>query len=167
MTPLILGKKHVKQLNSMISRLPTPHNINTEVAGIKRYHYSVPAVAHLIGKMLIKFMKLRSSDTVGIEMVAESNDSHKHNDTGTGRDAIFLVNIGAEPFTILYTTITTAHQPYSLLLMHMITSVTQYEGFNINGRMGIVACSTHNERSSILVNRCILLISRSITHYTV
>ena len=103
MTPLILGKKHIKQLESIVSKLPTPHNINTEVAGIRRYHYSVPSVAHLLGKMLIRFMKLRSSDTVGIEMVEDNNDSHKHNDSGTGRDAIFLVNIGARPFTILYT----------------------------------------------------------------
>ena len=103
MTPLILGKKHIKQLESIVSKLPTPHNINTEVAGIRRYHYSVPSVAHLLGKMLIRFMKLRSSDTVGIEMVEDNNDSHKHNDSGTGRDAIYLVNIGAKPFTLLYT----------------------------------------------------------------
>ena len=48
--------------------------------------------------------------------------------------------------------------------MHMITSVTQYEGFNTNGRLGIIDYSASNECGSILVNRCILLISRSITY---
>ena len=135
MTPLILGKKHVNQLNSIVSKLPTPHNINTEVAGIKRYHYSVPAVAHLIGKMLIRFMKLRSSDTVGVEMVPDCCDSHKHNDTGTGRDAIFLVNIGAKPFTILYTdprTNTEYTKVMEIGTSHILSTLHPYTVYNLS-----------------------------------
>ena len=101
MTPLILGKKHVKHLSSMIPDMPPTDVINAN--GIRRYSYPVPSVAHIVGPKLIKFMNLRSNYTVSIEMIDSKTDSHKHNDTGTGRDAIYLVNIGAKPFTLLYT----------------------------------------------------------------
>ena len=103
MTPLILGKRHIKHLSEMFSKLPRPDNINTNVAGVLRYHYKVMRIAHLIGPKLIKFMGIRSTYTVGVEIVEDNTDSHKHNDSGTGRDAVYIVNIGANPFTLLYT----------------------------------------------------------------
>ena len=103
MTPLILGKRHINHLSSIVSQLPPAENRNTQNNGIRRYSYSVPTIAHLIGPKLIKFMSLRSNYTVNIEIVDGATDSHKHNDSGTGRDAIYLVNIGAKPFTLLYT----------------------------------------------------------------
>ena len=103
MTPLILGKRHVKHLSEMFSKLPRPDNINTNVAGVLRYHYKVMRIAHLIGPKLIKFMGIRSTYTVGVEIVEDNTDSHKHNDSGTNRDAVYIVNIGANPFTLLYT----------------------------------------------------------------
>ena len=107
--------------------------------------------AHLIGSRLIGFMNLRSNYTCSIEMIDSKTDSHKHNDTGTGRDAIYLVNIGAKPFTLLYTDprvnteymhqlevgtsfiLSTTH-PYTIINAHNDTpaiyfSVNAYENF--------------------------------------
>ena len=76
MTPLILGKRQVKHLSEMLSKLPRPDNINTNIAGVLRYHYKVQRIAHLIGPKLIKFMGIRSSYTVGVEIVEDNTDSH-------------------------------------------------------------------------------------------
>ena len=149
MTPLILGKKHVKHLSSMIPDMPPTDVINSN--GIRRYSYPITAVAHIVGPKLIKFMNLRSNYTCSIEMIDAKTDSHKHNDTGTGRDAIYLVNIGAKPFTLLYTDprvnteymhivevgtsfiLSTTH-PYTVINAHNDTpaiyfSVNAYENF--------------------------------------
>lgn len=103
MTPLILGKRNVKHLTTLISRMPRADNINTHIAGISRHSYSVKRIAHLIGPKLIKFMGLRSTYTVSLEYVDSDTDSHKHNDSETNRRAVYIVNVGAKPFTILYT----------------------------------------------------------------
>ena len=87
MTPLILGKKHVKHLSAMIPDMPPTDVINSN--GIRRYSYPITAVAHIVGPKLIKFMNLRSNYTCSIEMIDAKTDSHKHNDTGTGRDGTF------------------------------------------------------------------------------
>ena len=152
MTPLILGKRHVKHLSGIIPNMPPAENLDIHNNGIRRYSYSVPSVAHIIGPKLIKFMGLRSNYTVNIEMVDAETDSHKHNDSGTGRDAIYLVNIGAKPFTLLYTDprvnteymhivevgtsfiLSTTH-PYTVINAHNRTpaiyfSVNAYENFS-------------------------------------
>ena len=149
MTPLILGKRHVKHLSNIVSKMPSTDVINTN--GIKRYSYPMTSIAHIVGPKLIKFMNLRSNYTCSIEMVDSATDSHKHNDTNTGRDAIYLVNIGAKPFTLLYTDprvnteymhivevgtsfiLSTTH-PYTVINAHNDTpaiyfSVNAYENF--------------------------------------
>ena len=149
MTPLILGKKHVKHLSEMITNMPPTQVINQN--GIKRYSYPMTSIAHIVGSKLIKFMNLRSNYTCSIEMIDSATDSHKHNDSNTGRDAIYLVNIGAKPFTLLYTDprvnteymhivevgtsfiLSTTH-PYTVINAHNDTpaiyfSVNAYENF--------------------------------------
>ena len=150
MTPLILGKRHVKHLSSIVSKMPSTDVI--DVNGIKRYSYPMTSIAHIVGPKLIKFMNLRSNYTCSIEIVNANTDSHKHNDTNTGRDAIYLVNIGAKPFTLLYTDprvnteymhivevgtsfiLSTTH-PYTVINAHNDTpaiyfSVNAYENFS-------------------------------------
>ena len=68
MTPLILGKRHVKHLNSIVSKMPSTDVINAN--GIKRYSYPMTSIAHIVGPKLIKFMNLRSNYTVSIETVS-------------------------------------------------------------------------------------------------
>ena len=148
MTPLILGKKHVKHLSSIISKMPTTDVINEH--GIKRYSYPIQTIGHIVGPKLIKFMNLRSNYTCSIEIVDANTDTHKHNDSKS-REAIYLVNIGANPFTLLYTDprtntefmhivevgtsfiLSTTH-PYTIMNSHNDTpaiyfSVNAYENF--------------------------------------
>ncbi len=106
MTPIMLGKRLVKQISDVVTdysgkHMPLPPNH----MNIHRSVHPVPSeLVYAFGPKVIKDLRLRTGFTVNIESISGGGESHKHSWSAfKDRRACLMIYIGENPTELGYT----------------------------------------------------------------
>lgn len=105
MTPIMLGKRIVKQLAELAHTAPQPDTVLENPMNLTVWQYLIPGkILAKLGSDGVKKLRLKSGYEFNIVKVAAHSSTHSKNLSQlTDQTAWFLVYVGENPTTLQYT----------------------------------------------------------------